>query len=410
MPDQGKLIRKIKHHPTWGPLWDLAIFVNNRIQKAQLKQVASSLTLTTLLSLVPALAVILAAFTAFPLFQTYRESFEHFIFSTLLPDQYSEQILGYIKVFASKAAGLTTFGIIGLLITSLMCISTIDAALNNTFEVIKLRKLWQRVLIYWAMLSLGPLAIGISLAISSYLTRMAMTGHLSSIASWVIPIAQIAFQGFVLAAFYKYIPNCRVLWKDALIGGFIIALVFTVFRWVFGIYIVRGTYGTIYGAFAAIPVLLLWMYINWMFILAGAAITATLPMLRAKRYKDFSKNGNALVSAVALLRILMIAKDNKHPQVSDIELAQAIGSYPDAVNQILSKLVDRNYVVQTGTDSGCTWALLADASKTSLEGVFEEFAVDMSNSLLQEDSAERSWIREGLHDQWLQKPISEALA
>lgn len=410
MPDQAKIIRKIKYHPLWGPLWDLGTFVSNRIQKAQLKQVASSLTLTTLLSIVPALAVILAAFTAFPLFQPYRDSFEHFIFSTLLPDQYSDQILEYIKMFASKAAGLTTFGIIGLLITALMCISTIDAALNNTFEVIKLRKLWQRVLIYWALLSLGPLVIGISLAASSYLTGMAMTGHLSAFAGWVIPIAQICLQGIALSAFYKYIPNCRVLWKDALIGGFAIALVFTIFRWIFGIYVVRGTYGTIYGAFAAIPVLLLWMYINWMFILAGAAITATLPMLRAKRYKDFAKNGNSLISAVALLRILMIAKENKQPQVSDIELAKAIGSYPDAVNQILARLVDRNYVVQTGSDSSCTWALLADASKTSLEGVFEEFAVDMSNSLLQEDSAESAWLKEGLHDQWLQKPISEALA
>lgn len=112
-------------------------------------------------------------------------------------------------------------------------------------------------------------AIGISLAASSYLTGMAMAGHLSVYAKWLIPIGQLIFQSIILAALYKYVPNCRVLWRDALVGGSLIALVFTVFRWGFGIYVMRGSYTTIYGAFAAIPVLLTWMYINWMFVLAA---------------------------------------------------------------------------------------------------------------------------------------------
>lgn len=400
----------IAKRPSLERLWNFGMFVSERIDKASLKQVASSLTLTTLLSIVPALAVIMAAFSAFPLFAPYRDAFESFIFSTLLPETYSEQILGYIKQFASQAAGLTAFGLIGLVVSALLCIATIDSALNATYEVLQLRSLWQRFLLYWALLSLGPIAIGISLAASSYLTGMAMTGHLSAFSSWLIPIGQLIFQSLILAALYKYVPNCKVLWKDALVGGVLIALVFTVFRWAFSIYVMKGSYTTIYGAFAAIPVLLTWMYINWMFVLAGAAITATLPMLRAKRYKDFDKSGNNLLSAVALLRHLMLAKEAQKPQVTNVELAQAIGSYPEAVDLLLSRLIDSNYVVRIGSDSGASWALLADAHTKTLKECFEEFSMDMSNSLLTAESPVADWVNEGLDDQWLQTPMKKVLA
>ena len=396
----------VTKHANLERMWNFGMFVMERIDKASLKQVASSLTLTTLLSIVPALAVIMAAFSAFPLFAPYREAFEQFIFSTLLPEQYSDQILGYIKQFATQAAGLTAFGLIGLMVSALLCIATIDSALNSTYEVLKLRSLWQRVLMYWALLTLGPVAIGISLAASSYLTGMAMSGHLSVYAQWLIPIGQLIFQSIILAALYKYVPNCRVLWRDALVGGILIALVFTVFRWGFGIYVMRGSYTTIYGAFAAIPVMLTWMYINWM---AGGAITATLPMLRAKRYKDFDKSGDELLSAVALLRILMLAKESGNPQMTNIELADKIGSYPEAVDALLSRLIQTNYVVKIGSDATSSWALLADAHSKTLEECFEEFSMDMSNSLLQGDTAERRWVKEGLNDQWLQTPMREVL-
>ena len=262
---------------------------------------------------------------------------------------------------------------------------------------------------YWALLTLGPVAIGISLAASSYLTGMAMSGHLSVYAQVAHSDRPINFSIYYPCALYKYVPNCRVLWRDALVGGILIALVFTVFRWGFGIYVMRGSYTTIYGAFAAIPVMLTWMYINWMFVLAGAAITATLPMLRAKRYKDFDKSGDELLSAVALLRILMLAKESGNPQMTNIELADKIGSYPEAVDALLSRLIQTNYVVKIGSDATSSWALLADAHSKTLEECFEEFSMDMSNSLLQGDTAERRWVKEGLNDQWLQTPMREVL-
>ena len=169
----------ITKHANLERMWNFGMFVMERIDKASLKQVASSLTLTTLLSIVPALAVIMAAFSAFPLFAPYREAFEQFIFSTLLPEQYSDQILGYIKQFATQAAGLTAFGLIGLMVSALLCIATIDSALNSTYEVLKLRSLWQRVLMYWFLLSLGPVAIGIIFFFNASPTAKAITGDIS---------------------------------------------------------------------------------------------------------------------------------------------------------------------------------------------------------------------------------------
>ena len=293
------------------------MFVMERIDKASLKQVASSLTLTTLLSIVPALAVIMATFSAFPLFAPYREAFEQFIFSTLLPEQYSDQILGYIKQFATQAAGLTAFGLIGLMVSALLCIATIDSALNSTYEVLKLRSLWQRVLMYWALLTLGPVAIGISLAASSYLTGMAMSGHLSVYAQWLIPIGQLIFQSIILAALYKYVPNCRVLWRDALVGGILIALVFTVFRWGFGIYVMRkpGT-GLIAELLAAVLECLYGNYFGPIIILSGLVQGLGFELIIAlKRYKKFDRmtmiQGAVICSVLTLIYNLFISGYNK---------------------------------------------------------------------------------------------------
>lgn len=382
-------------------------FAGKRIEKAQLKQVASSLTLTTLLSIVPALAIIMAAFSAFPLFEPYRENFEHLILGSFLPDQYSAQILGYVREFATKAASLTLFGILGLAVSAILCISTIDAALNRTFEVTQLRKLWQRLLMYWALLTLGPLLMVLSLSASTYVTRLAFIGALSEMTSILYPIAQWAVQGAALGLLYKYVPNCRVLWKDAMISGLLIALVMNVFRWGFGIYVLRGSYSTIYGAFAAIPVLLTWTYLMWMFVLAGAALTATLPILRANRYADFSRAGDSFLTAVALMKVLYLERENNQPQVSELVMAKRIGSYPDAIEKILIRLADLNYVAKVDDDKEDNWVLLADPGKATLRKVFETFCMDTENTLMTADKTSGDWVKSGLKTEWLNTPIGE---
>ncbi len=143
-----------KHRPTRVVLKELSEFVIERFNDTQLFQVTSSLTLTTVLSLVPLIAVMLVSFAVFPAFAESRAHLEAFIFSTLLPDGYRDQIINYLRDFSSHASGLTTFGLIGLLVTSILLINTVDETLNRIFHVRQMRPVMQRVLIYWALLTL----------------------------------------------------------------------------------------------------------------------------------------------------------------------------------------------------------------------------------------------------------------
>jgi membrane protein len=247
--------------------------------------------------------------------------------------------------------------------------------------------------------------IVLSLAASTYVTRMTFLGDISEGLRWLFPIAQWAVQGLALACLYKFVPNCRVRWRDALIGGFAIAFVLTVFRWGFGIYVLKGTYGTIYGAFAAIPVLLLWTYVMWMLLLAGAALVATLPILRAKRYRDFQREGNNFLSAFALLEILYREWKQGNPKVTDAMLAAEIGSYPEAVSLTLERLEKYNYVGKINDGGDGSWVLLADVDKATLTEAFEEFCIDRKNSLLCDDPVEAAWIEQGLQSDWLSAPL-----
>ena len=232
---------------------ELAEFVFTRIQETQLNQVASSLTLTTVLSLVPLLAVILVSFAVFPAFEASRAEMEQLLFSSLLPEVYSQQIIGYVKSFADHARGLTIFGLAGLTITSLMLINTVDTTLNRIFHVRQMRPAMQRVLIYWALLTLGPIAVGFSLVLTNVLTQ-AEIGVEGLLPGWTLVGLQLLVQSLMYAALYVYVPNCKVKWIDAFIGGFLVTIVGVAIKWGFSYYLSTGPLTTIYGSFVLIPV------------------------------------------------------------------------------------------------------------------------------------------------------------
>src|SRR5690606_38614562 len=146
-------------------------YAAQRAEEKKLAQVAASLTYTTVLSLVPMLAVVLSLFTAFPLFSEFRIALENFLASSVMPAVVSENVMGYLNQFAAKASGLTTVGGLVLIVTSVMLLRTIDEAFNDIWQVETRRPLRQRMLVYWALLSLGPILIGASLWALSMLAR-----------------------------------------------------------------------------------------------------------------------------------------------------------------------------------------------------------------------------------------------
>ncbi len=402
----------LRRHPRVKAGREVLAFAARRARMAQMQQVASSLTLTTVLSIVPLLAVALAMFAAFPLFAEYREAFEKLLIKNLLPSEFNTSILRYLRQFATKAAGLTVFGLAGLAASALLMIFTIDAALNSIFNVRDQRPLGQRILIYWALITLGPVVLGASLTLTSYLASISLVGvPKGGLPSWGVGLAQIALSGVALAVLYVYVPYRKVRWHDALVGGFTVALISQLVKEGFSFYVGTGTVTSIYGAFSALPVFLIWVYISWLLALFGAAITATLPMLRSMRFADEVKVGNGFVTAVALLRELMNARRGGQPEVELGALARAVISFPEETERLLRQLEACGYVAELAGDYGDHWMLLADPATTNLVAAFEALAVNPDNSLVTAaGSGLQGWMQQGLAADWIARPMADSLA
>ena len=267
----------------------LAQFAAQRSSEDRIPQVAGSLTFTTMLSLVPLATVAFALFTAFPIFASFQMSLQIFLADHLMPAQLNSQIFNYLNQFASKAKGLTTIGMIFLFVTAVMTMMTVESAFNVIWRVRKARPIAQRILVYWAIITLGPILIGVSLSISSYLftQSMAFTAaqHIPPVIEWALTGAALPLTALAFTMLYVYLPNCRVEWRDAVIGGVTAAIAFELAKRGFGYYVRRiPTYTAVYGAFAAVPLFLLWMYLCWFITLAGAMIASALPAIRIGQF------------------------------------------------------------------------------------------------------------------------------
>jgi membrane protein len=396
---------------------DVAIFAQRRAHDVKMAQVAGSLTFTTTLTIVPLFAVALALFTAFPLFVEFRGAVENAVLKAL-PGQISDTVLGYINEFALKATRLTAVGLIFLAVTAIAMMVTFDRAMNDIWRVKNRRPLTQRVLIYWAILTLGPLLIGASLTASSYVWSMSgeTVTQLPRFIRGALDYAPVIISGFAYAALFVYVPNRAVAWRDALIGGFIAAILAEIFKHAFGEFVSRGTTGSIYGAFAALPLFLIWIYLSWYVVLFGAAITATLPRLRATRFVDEMLAGNQFVTSVALLKALLQAKQGKTPAVRPVELARQIRMSIDETDLLLEALEKLGYVrrlavTRAGRRNEHDWMLICDENAMTLKPLFEHFAVDPSNSLMNTDALGlRAMRTRWFQSDWLKAPLAEELA
>jgi len=400
---------------------DVAIFAQRRARDVKMAQVAGSLTFTTMLTIVPLFAVALALFSTFPLFAEFRGSVENAVLKTL-PGQISDTVLRYINEFALKATRLTAVGLIFLAVAAISMMVTFDHIMNDIWRVKNRRPLAQRVLIYWAVLTLGPLLVGASLTASSYVWSMSgeTVTQLPRSIRGALDYAPVIISGFAYAALFVFVPNRRVAWRDALIGGFIAAILAEIFKLSFGEFVARGTTGSIYGAFAVLPLFLIWIYLSWYVVLFGAAITATLPRLRATRFSDETLAGNRFITSVALLTVLLQAKQRKVPAVRPADLARQIRMSTDETEQLLESLEKLGYVrrlarsvsgPRAGRRGEHDWMLTCDENTMTLKPAFEHFAVDPTNSLMTADALGLRALRTRMvQSDWLQAPLAEELA
>jgi len=201
-------------------------FIWSRLGQEKIVQLASSLTFTTVLAIVPLLAVVLSLFTAFPLFKEYSDALQDFMINSLMPPAISDNIMKYLNEFANQASRLTAIGGGFLVLTVMVLIMSVESALNNIWHVKRQRPISQRFLVYWALISVGPILTGASLWTTGFLARESL-GLVDNIPALVeLPLRFIPFilTGIGFAAIYAIVPNCKVKGRDALTGGFITAV------------------------------------------------------------------------------------------------------------------------------------------------------------------------------------------
>ncbi|HBO39202.1 MAG TPA: virulence factor BrkB family protein [Pasteurellaceae bacterium] len=253
----------------------------HRFNQNKLTQAAGSLTYNTMLAIVPLVMVIFAVFSAFPIFNETTGTLKEFIFANFAPDA-SDVVGRYIDEFVNNSKQMSAIGIIGLIIVALMLISSIDQTLNDIWNA-KSRNTVFSFAIYWTILTLGPIFIGASIGISSYISNATVfDGELT------LPfgLRLLSFVPFLLTwlsftLIYTLVPNKKVSIKHAAAGALVATVFFTLGKKAFAWYIVMfPSYQLIYGAMATLPLMLLWIQISWIFVLLGAQLVAVLDDMR----------------------------------------------------------------------------------------------------------------------------------
>ncbi|EKE75908.1 virulence factor BrkB family protein [Gallaecimonas xiamenensis] len=264
--------------PQWNDLKAHLLGFMNRVKEDRLTLHAGAMAYVTLLSLVPFIAVLFSLFSAFPGFEQVKGELQHFIFDNFVPaasDVIAEQVQG----FAANASKMTALGILFLVVTALMLISSVDRTINQIFRIHRPRRWSVAFATYWSVLTLGPLLMGVSLALTSYVVGMDVfqKGALSGVRTFLIGLAPFMASWAAFMVLYLLVPNKRVRVRHAMGGAILGALLFEISKRCFALYVAQvPSYQLIYGTLAAIPILFFWIYLCWLIVLLGAELTAYL--------------------------------------------------------------------------------------------------------------------------------------
>ena len=352
----------------------LARLIVARFVQDRCTQTAASLTFTTLLSLVPMITIALTVFSAFPVFEDFSAQIKIYLLNNLMPENAGIIITKYMQQFADSAARLTAVGIAILTVTAMMMLMTIDKAFNVIWQVTRPRPLVKRLVAYWAVLTLAPLLIGASLSLTSWLVGLSM-GHakyVSPLGVVILKILPVLFATMAFALLFRVVPNRHVPKSHALIGALIASVVFEAMSQVFGYYISHfPTYTLVYGAFASVPIFLMWIYLSWLTILYGAVIAASLSHWRTPAAKQFTPAAR-LLDALRVLQIM--ANGFQQGRVSNLpELSKTLRLGYDTLENILEDLSGADIVRKV---VGNGWLLMRDANHIRVTELLRLFVLN----------------------------------
>ncbi len=358
-------------------------FVVQRFFQQRCNETAASLSYTSLLSLVPMLAVIFAAFSSFPMFQDVFEQLQHFVFKNLVPSS-GDVIEQYLNLFVEKASKLTFIGMISLFVIALMLMWQVDKSLNTIWQTKKSNNFLRTFLTYWAVLTLGPILMGLSLMLTSYITSLPLinsaadTVGLKSEFLLLIPII-MTMTSFTLV--YLIVPNTKVPFLHAIVGGLTATILFELSKKGFAFYISNNkTYSNLYGALATIPIFLVWIYISWLVTLLGAMTTRAMSLFDFT-YLDQGKNNSLFLSAFHILRLLSKASQTGVTLSEDKLYKESFLCHEHRLDKIIYNLENFGWIHKTENDE---WILAKDLDKVTIWNLYSELPYNLPKSVINE--------------------------
>lgn len=284
---------------------EFLFFLSRRAQNDTIFRVAASLSYTSLIAVVPLFAIGLAIFSAFPVFDGVKEQVKEFLLRNFVPT-IEQEVSQYFAEFIDAAAQLTTIGVVGIAITAILMLSTIENSLNFIFKVTRPRRLTTKITLYWTVITLGPLLLGTAFSLRGYLFTLQkfMPEDLANTQLLLSKLLPSLITMFLLVLVYVLVPNKKVKISSAVVGSFVAVILFSVLRRGFGYFMVKAaTYKTLYGALATLPVFLIWMYLAWSVVIFGAVVTAAL-----EEYRQLDNR--------ALKKILVAGKPEKRKETT----------------------------------------------------------------------------------------------
>jgi membrane protein len=370
--------------------------LTQRFRDARLGVSASSLTFTTVLALVPLFVVGLSVFAAFPMFGKFQDTIQRWLIDSLVPESISRQVLNYLTQFSRKASRLGSVGLVAVVMTAVALMVTIERTLGQIWRIDRQRPLAQRVLLYWSAITLGPLFLGASLAITSYVVTASrdVVDVLPGIVRWLLDGIEFFLLVACVSGLYFYVPYTRVQWRHAVTAGFLTAGGIEVAKKLLAVYLTQiPTYSVIYGAFAAVPILLVWIYVMWVIVLLGAVIAASMPEVRRQHLRKPEGAGWRFRLALEVVSVLEALKDSPERGLGAVALAERLRVEPRELAAVLDTLAALDWVRRLSEEGGAQTArhvLLTDPAHTPVGPLAERLLV------LRESVADPVWTATGL--------------
>nr|WP_246295065.1 YihY family inner membrane protein [Schlegelella koreensis] len=361
------------------PLWLGTLrTLHQRFREDRLAMTAGSLTFTTLISIVPLVTVLLALFSALPLFSNLQGSLQRYFLRSLIPDSISQTVLGAVTQFSARASRLGSVGLLVLVLSVIALMLTIDRALNAIWRIERPRPLGQRVLIYWAAVTLGPLLVGLSLTLTSYAVS-ASRGLVDAMPEgfgFLLGMVEFVVVALGFAGLFHVVPNTAVRWRHAVAGGLFVAIGLAAVRQLIAFYLSQvPTFAVVYGAFATLPIFLIWIYVSWIIVLLGAVITADAPMLRTRLARWSDAPGTRFRIALAVLGALAAARAGARSGLTASEIAEKVGIDPLQSQPVIDQLIGLGWVGRLDEAPAPRHVLLCDPALTPLQPLVEALLV-----------------------------------